>query len=53
VISVFGPGVADHTAEADVSPFELPKARIGRRPIRLQIRIGFSGPSSKKSIAAL
>ena len=25
--------------------------RIGRRPIRLQIRIGFSAPSSKKSIS--
>jgi hypothetical protein len=35
-----------------MSPFELPPARIGRRPIRLQIRIGFTGPSSKTSGSA-
>jgi hypothetical protein len=28
-----------------VSPFELPTAISGRRPRRLQIRTGFSGPS--------
>ena len=33
------------------SPLELPAARIGRRPIRLHIRTGFSGPSSKTSSA--
>ncbi len=30
-----------------MSPFELPAATIGRRPIRLQMRTGFTGPSSK------
>jgi hypothetical protein len=30
-----------------MSPFELPAARSGRRPVRLQMRIGFSGPSSR------
>ena len=33
-----------------MSPFELPAATTGRRPSRLQIRTGFSGPSSKNSI---
>ena len=37
-----------------ISPFELPPtARIGRRPMRLQIRTGFSGPSSKTSMPGL
>ena len=31
------------------SPFEFPPATIGRRPIRLQIRTGFTGPSSNTS----
>jgi len=35
------------------SPFELPPATNGRRPIRLQMRTGFSGPSSKNSILDL
>ena len=35
-----------------MSPFELPPAMIGRRPIRLQIRTGFTGPSSNTSVAA-
>jgi hypothetical protein len=35
-----------------MSPFELPPARTGRRPIRLQIRTGFAGPSSKTSGSA-
>ena len=36
-----------------MSPFELPTATSGRRPMRLQMRIGFVGPSSKKSISDL
>ena len=36
-----------------MSPFELPPARIGCRPIRLQIRTGFIGPSSKTSSVGL
>ena len=35
-----------------MSPFELPPARIGRRPMRLQIRTGLTGPSSKTSGSA-
>ena len=30
-----------------MSPLELPAASIGRRPMRLQMRIGFCGPSSR------
>ena len=36
-----------------MSPFELPAARSGRRPVRLQIRTGFSGPSSRTSASGL
>jgi hypothetical protein len=32
--------------------FELPPAMIGRCPMRLQIRTGLIGPSSKTSIVA-
>ena len=32
-----------------MSPFELPAARIGRRPVRPQIRTGLTGPSSRNS----
>jgi hypothetical protein len=35
-----------------MSPFELLTARIGRRPIRLQIRTGLAGPSSNTSGSA-
>jgi MFS superfamily sulfate permease-like transporter len=35
-----------------MSPFELPAAKIGRRPTRLQIRTGLTGPSSKTSGSA-
>jgi hypothetical protein len=30
-----------------MSPFEFPAPRIGRRPILLQIRTGFAGPSRR------
>ena len=33
-----------------MSPFELPAATSGRRPIRLQIRTGLTGPSSKRPL---
>ena len=36
-----------------MSPFELPAANSGRRPVRLQMRIGFCGPSSRYSGAAV
>ena len=36
-----------------MSPFELPPAMSGRRPIRLQIRTGLTGPSSKTSGSAV
>ena len=32
-----------------MSPFELPAAKIGRLPIRPQMRTGFTGPSSRNS----
>ena len=36
-----------------MSPFELPAARSGRRPMRLQMRTGFCGPSSRTSASGL
>ena len=39
-------------SDIGMSPFELPTAMMGRRPIRLQIRTGFSGPSSNTSASA-
>ena len=39
-----GAAAPRRTAASAMSPFELPAAKIGRRPIRLQIRTGFSGP---------
>jgi hypothetical protein len=36
-----------------MSPFEFPAAKTGRRPVRLQMRIGFCGPSSRYSGAAV
>jgi hypothetical protein len=36
-----------------MSPLELPAASSGRRPTRLQIRTGFSGPSSKTSTSGM
>jgi hypothetical protein len=48
------PGRDDRAAYCSIgmSPLELPAARIGRRPIRLQIRTGLTGPSSNTSGSA-
>ena len=40
-------GVLGEVAASAMSPFELPAASSGRRPVRLQMRTGFSGPSSR------
>jgi hypothetical protein len=40
------PPAASELQHRDV-PFELPNARMGRRPMRLQILTGLIGPSSK------
>ena len=39
-------------ASIGTSPLALPPASSGRRPVRLQIRTGLAGPSSKTSIPA-
>ena len=39
------------TCSISSSPLVLPAERMGRRPIRFQMRTGFSGPSSSQSSA--
>ena len=50
-----GPGARRtwRSAASATSPLEFPPAITGRRPMRLQIRTGFVGPSSKNSISLL
>ncbi len=44
-----GPGAASANWSISMSPLEFPAAKIGRRPVRPQIRTALTGPSLRNS----